>query len=217
MTIVHSTVTRSKPGRLHEAIAGAVEATKLFERLGAPDSRLLMAQIAGEQSGSGVFVTEFASGEQWGAFQDALYADPELLALAERYNAGDSPVVMESTSVGSVVDLGRSGSTATGAVVQSYISRPTPGAAAAMIDLTNAAFDFLEANGATNCRMMSLDSSGAMSGCMVASWELPSLKALGQLTDAWLSPAGRKIGERAGAADSGSTVVSSGIYVEVPL
>ena len=168
MTIVHSTVTRTKPGRLQDAIAGAVEAKKLFERIGAPDSRLLMAQIAGEQSGSGVFVTEFASGEEWGAFNDALYADTELQAFAERFDGDGSPVMMESTSVGSVVDLGRAGSTATGAVVQSYISRPTPGGSAAMLALANATFDFVEANGATNCRMMTLDSSGAMSGCVVA-------------------------------------------------
>jgi hypothetical protein len=217
MTIVQSTVTRSKPGRLQDAIAGAVEANKLFERIGAPDSRLLMAQIAGEQTGSGVFVTEFESGEAWGAFHDALYADAELQAFGDRFDGEGSPVVMESTSVGSVLDLGRRGSTARGRVVQSYISRPTPGGAAAMMDMTNAAFDFLEANGATNCRVMSLESSGLMSGCTVASWELESLKALGRITDAWASPAGQEIAQRAGSADAGSIVISSGIYAEVPL
>jgi hypothetical protein len=176
-----------------------------------------MAQIAGEQSGSGVFVTEFASGEEWGVFNDALYADTELQAFAERFEGDGSPVMMESTSVGSVVDLGRAGSTATGAVVQSYISRPTPGGSAAMLAMANATFDFVEANGATNCRMMTLDSSGAMSGCVVASWELESLKAVGRLFDAWSSPAGMEIGERAASADAGSTVISSGVYMEVPL
>lgn len=217
MTIVHTTVTRAKPGRLHDAIAAGVEANKLFERIGAPDSRLLMAQVAGEQTGSGVFVTEFASGEDWGAFTDALLGDTELQAFGDRFEGEGSPIVMESTSTGVVLDLGRSGSTAHGPVVQSYVTRPTSGGGAAMLELTNAAFDFLEANGATNCRVMLLQNAGLMTDCMVASWELESLKALGRLADAWMSPAGQKISERAASGDGGSTTISSGVYLEVPL
>jgi hypothetical protein len=217
MTIVHTTVTRAKPGRLHDAIAGGGEAKKLFERLGAPDSRLLMARVAGEQTGAGVFVTEFASGEEWGAFNDALYADPELLALADRFGGEDSPVTVESTSTASVVDLGRNGSTARGQVIQSYLSRPVPGHSSEMVGLAGAAFDFLEANGATNCRMMLLQNAGLMTGCLAASWEVDSVLALGRLADAWLTPEGQEIMQRAGSAEAGSTTISSGIYVEVPI
>jgi len=64
---------------------------------------------------------------------------------------------------------------------------------------------------------MTLDSSGAMSGGIVASWELENLKAVGRLFDAWSSPAGLELGELAASADAGSTVISSGVYLEVPL
>ena len=69
----------------------------------------------------------------------------------------------------------------------------------------------------SNCRVMTLDSSGAMSGGIVASWELENLKAVGRLFDAWSSPAGLELGELAASADAGSTVISSGVYLEVPL
>src|SRR5436305_5728204 len=127
MSIMQSTVTRAKPGRRHDAIAMALEASKLFERHGADDSRLLAAQIAGEVTGTHVFTTEFADGEAWGEFSDSLTADAELEALLDRVERDDSPVVMESMSVGNEIPLGRGGSTDRGPVVEVYVSRALPG------------------------------------------------------------------------------------------
>ena len=52
MSLVQTTVTQAKPGRRHDAIAIGIEASKLLERHGADDNRLLVAQMAGEQTGT---------------------------------------------------------------------------------------------------------------------------------------------------------------------
>src|SRR3954463_6050731 len=81
MTVIQTTVTRPKPGRRHDAVAIAVEAAKLLERHGGENNRLLLAQPAGEATGGHVFISEFESGEAWGAFTDSLFQDQELETL----------------------------------------------------------------------------------------------------------------------------------------
>ncbi len=218
MTVMQSTVTRSKPGRRHDAIALALEASKLLERHGASDSRFLVAQIAGEGTGTNVFTTEFDSGEAWGEFMDSLNADAELEALMNRVDRDDSPVVMQAMSVGTVIDLGRSGPTERGAYVEAYISRANPGRFTAALELGATVFDFVEACGATNCRLSQLSTSGSLTECLVASWELDSMKSLGRLGDTFGTDAeGQRIMEILMATDGPITPVASGIYTEIPL
>jgi hypothetical protein len=218
MTVMQTTVTRSKPGRRHDAIALALEASKLLERHGASDSRFLVAQIAGEGTGSNIFTTEFDNGEAWGEFNDSLNADAELEALMSRVDRDDSPVVMLSMSVGTTIDLGRSGSTERGAYIEAYISRANPGRFIAALELGATVFDFVERCGATNCRLSQLSSAGMLTECLVASWELDSMKSLGRLGDAFGTEAeGQRIMEILTASDGPITPVTSGIYSEIPL
>jgi hypothetical protein len=79
-------------------------------------------------------------------------------------------------------------------------------------------FDFVEANGATACQLIQLNSAGMLTECMVASWEFANMTALGKLGDAFgTDPAGQRIAEMVNGADSPITTVTSGIYVEIPL
>lgn len=218
MTLVQTSVSRPKPGRRMDGIALAVEASKLLERHGAADNRLLVADTAGEATGSYVFTTEFANSEAWGKLGDSLAADAELQALMDRIDGEGSPIVMESMSIGNEIPLGRNGSTDRGAVVDAYISRAIPGRFAAALELAVTVFDFVEAHGGTSCRLMQLSSAGTLTDCLVASWELESMTALGRLGDAYSSePAGQRIVEILTGADSPITPVTSGIYREVPL
>jgi len=218
MPIMQTTVTRAKPGRRHDAIAMGLEAAKLLERHGADDSRLLAAQIAGEVTGTHVFTTEFADGETWGEFNDSLAADAELEALMDRVERDDSPVVMESMSVGTEIPLGRDGSTERGTVVEAYISRALPGRFPAALELAVAVFDFVEARGARNCRLLQLNSAGAMTECLVASWELESMKDLGRLGDTFgTDPEGQQVMETLMGTSGPITTLSSGIYRVIPL
>jgi hypothetical protein len=218
MSIMQTTVTRAKPGRRHDAIAMAVEASKLLERHGADDSRLLAAQIAGEVTGTHVFTTEFADGEAWGEFNDSLAADAELEALMDRVDRDDSPVVMESMSVGNEIPLEREGSTDRGAVVEAYISRALPGRFTGALELAVAVFDFVETHGASNCRLLQLNSAGMLTECLVASWELATMKDVGRLGDMLgTDPDGQRIMETLTGANGPITTVSSGIYRVIPL
>jgi len=218
MSFMQSTVSRARPGRRHDAVAMALEAAKLLERHGAPDSRLLVATVAGEMTGTHVFTTEFDNGEAWGEFNDSLGADAELEALMDRATGADSPVELLSMSLGSVIPTGHDGPSARGEVVEAYISRCLPGRFDGALELANAAFDFVESRGGTNCRLMQLTNAGIMTDCLVASWELESTKAIGRLGDAYGSePEGQRVFEMLTASDAPVTPVSSGIYRVVEL
>ena len=218
MPLLQSTVTQAKPGRRHDAIAIGVEASKLLERHGASANRLLVAQMAGEVTGTHVFTTEFEDGEAWGECNDSLLADAELEALMTRVERDDSPVTLLSMSTAVEIPLGRSGPSGSGAVVEAYISRAVPGRFQGALELAVEVFDFIEDHGGSRCRLMQLNSAGAMTECLVASWELENMRALGRLGDAFGSePAGQHIAATLTAGDGPITTLSSGIYVEVPL
>jgi hypothetical protein len=215
---MQTTVTQAKAGRRHDAIAIGLEAAKLLERHGADDNRLLVAQMAGEVPGTQVFTTEFESGEAWGTFNDSLLADAELEALMTRVEGEDSPVTVLSMSIGNEIPLGRNGPSDRGAVVEAYISRAVPGRFEAALELATAVFGFIEAHGASRCRLMQLTSAGAMTDCLVASWELENMRAVGRLGDAFgTEPDGQRIAATLAASDGPITTISSGIYVDVPL
>ena len=176
MSLVQTTVTTAKPGRRHDAIAIALEASKLLERHGADDNRLLMAQMAGEVTNTHVFTTEFENGEAWGAFTDSLLGDAELEALMTRVERDDSPVVVLSSSIGNEIPLGRNGPADRGAVIEAYISRAIPGRFEGALELATDVFEFIEAHGGSRCRLMQLNSAGMMTECLVASWELENMR-----------------------------------------
>jgi len=218
MSLVQSTVTQAKPGRRHDAIAVGVEASKLLERHGAGDNRLLMAQMAGEQTGTNVFTTEFENGEAWGEFNDSLLADAELEALMTRVERDDSPVALVSMSIGNEIPLGRTGPSDRGPVVEAYVSRPLPGRFEGALALASEVFEFIESHGGSRCRLLQLNSAGSLTECLVASWELENMRALGRLGDAFGNePDGQRIAGMLTADDCPITTISSGIYVEVPL
>jgi hypothetical protein len=217
-SLVQTTVTKARPGRRHDAVALGIEAAKLLERHGAADSRLLAADVAGEQTGTHVFSTEFESGEVWGEFNDSLAADAELEALMNRVEGTDSPVDMVSMSLANDIPLGRDGPDDRGGVVEAYISRVVPGRFDGALELATTVFDFVEAHGASACRLMQLTSAGMLSDCLVATWELESMKALGRLGDAYgAAPEGHHILEVLSGANGPVTTVTSGIYRVIPL
>lgn len=218
MPLVQTTVTKARPGRRREAVALGLEAAKLLKRHGAPESRLLAADLAGEAVGTHVFTTEFEDGEAWGAFNDSLAADAELEALMDRVEAGDSPVDVVSMSVGNEIPLGRSGPADRGAVVEAYISRAIPGRFESALELAVDVFTFVEAHGGSACRLMQLSSAGMLTDCLVASWELPDMTTLGRLGDAYgTDPEGQRIFGMLTGASSPITPVTSGIYRVIPM
>jgi hypothetical protein len=138
--------------------------------------------------------------------------------LVDRVERQDSPVDTIAMSIVTEIPLGRNGSTRHGAVVEAYISRVLPGRFEGAVGLANTVFDFVEGQGATNCRLSQMTSAGSMTDCLVASWELENARAIGRLGDSYFNqPEGQRILEMLTAADGPVSPVSSGIYAEIPL
>ena len=213
MAMSLSSVVRPKPGRFDDSLGMIVEASKLLERHGSTDNRALVGGIAGEETGSIVFTSEFETGEQLGTTVDALLADAEYSAWVGRASAETGPSILLSRSIAAEIPLGRSGSTNRGSVVETYISRMIPGRLDAVLELTNAAFDFLEANGATNCRLLQLQNAGSLSEALVATWEFENLRAYGRAGDAMMTdPKGQAVMETLTSATNPITVVTTAVY-----
>ena len=197
MTVMQTTVTRSKPGRRHDAIALALEASKLLERHGAvrqpvprrPDRgrghRHPRVHHRVRQRGGVGRVQRLAQRRRRARGAD----EP---GRPRRQPGRDA----ESMSVGTTIHLGRSGPTERGRSSRRTSRGPIPGRFTAALELGATVFDFVERMGATNCRLSQLSSAGMLTECLVASWELESMKALGRLGDAFGT-------DRRGAADHG--------------
>jgi hypothetical protein len=208
-----TSVVRPKPGRVDDALGMIVEVAKLLERHGSGDNRALIGGIAGEETGAIAFTSEFATGEQLGATIDALLADSEYASWLGRAGAESGPSVLLSRSIASEIPLGRSGSTARGGVVEVYVSRMIPGRLDGVLELTNTAFDFLENNGATNCRLLQLQNAGSLNEALVATWEFENLRAYGRAGDAYMGdPKGQALMELLTSATTPITSISSGVY-----
>ena len=135
-----------------------------------------------------------------------------------RVESEDSPVTVLSMSIGNEIPLGRTGPSDRGPVVEAYISRVVPGRFEGALELAADVFDFIEAHGASRCRLLQLNSAGSMTECLVASWELENMRALGRLGDAFgEEPDGQRIAATLSASDGPITTISSGIYLDVPL
>jgi len=208
-----TSVVRPQPGRLDDALGMIVEVSKLLERHGSPDNRALLGGIAGEETGTIAFTSQFETGEQLGATIDELLADSEYSSWLARASGEASPATLLSRSVAIEIPLGRSGPTNRGSVVEVYLSRMIPGRLDAVLELTTAAFDFLESQGATNCRLMQLQNAGSLSEALVATWEFENMRAYGRAGDAFMTDAqGQAVMEMLSSSTNPITVVTTGVY-----
>jgi hypothetical protein len=218
MSVISVYSSRVNPGRQLDSIALASEAAKLIERHGGQQSRLIAAATAGEQIGGQIFFTEFDSMHAYGLFSDAMVRDPEVDALVGRISAADSPVVPLAQQLCAEIPLGRTSRAGRGAVLEAYLSRPLPGRFQASLDLARRSFDLFEAHGAVNARLLSLVHAGSQTGVTVAVWEFESFAAYGAAADAIASdPAGQAIVDEMGDETWPVTVLSSGLYMDIPL
>jgi hypothetical protein len=213
MAMSLTSVVRPKPGRIDDSLGMIVEAAKLLERHGSADNRVLVGGIAGEDTGTLAFTSEFRTGEQLGATIDDLLADDEYTSWLGRASAESAPSILLSRSIASEIPLGRSGPTDRGGVVEVYLSRMIPGRFDGVLELTGVAFDFLEANGATNCRLVQLQNAGTLNEALCATWEFENLRAYGRAGDAYMGdPKGQALLEMMTSATTPISMISSAVY-----
>jgi hypothetical protein len=156
---------------------------------------------------------EFDSAESYGRFVDELWGDPEFEALMARIMGPESAVTIVSRMLQTEVPLDRSGPAQHGAVVTAYIGRPEPGRFGDCCELARQVFSFVEARGASNCRLFQLDSAGARTGELMARWEFENMRAYGGTLDAWgTDPDGQSLAARLHGPDAPLTMTWSGLY-----
>jgi len=216
MTIISSSLARCRPGRRDDFMAIALEGMKLFERHGARHTRLFEAMTSGEHLGQFVLTNEFSTSEAYGVFLDELYSDAEFESFMKRVTDENSPLLLDSRSLATEIPLDRQGSNVHGSVIEVYVSRVVLGRFETACELTTRAFDFLERNGATNCRLTQLRDAGASTGALVATWEFPNMRTRGKADDAWMTDAsGKSVIDEVNSAAAPLHLISSGLYRDV--
>ena len=217
MTVIQSIIGRIQPGRFDEYLELNRQAIKIHERLGV-SARVFLAGPAGEASGLSSFSTEHANMDDYGRYADEVATDGELQSLVMHLRSEKTPVVIEQQSLASELPLGRTPKAGRGPVVEVHVSRPTPGRMEEVLSMGKRVCDFVEAHGALNARSFQLGYAGIGSGSLLSMWEFENLRAWGKASDAWNNdPEGQEIAMSTVAANPSTTLVFSGVYMEVPL
>jgi hypothetical protein len=217
MAVVLSYNSQIKPGRRLDAIALASEAAKLVERHGGGQSRLLLTEVAGEQISSGSFVIQFDTLAAYAAFADEAATDSEMQSLGDRAAGPESPVTPQAQIL--AADLpGSEASSARGSVAEVYIVRVNPGGLEAYLRSTQQWANLVQGHGALATRAMRIAHGGSQTDLYVSVAEYASHQAWAQATEAFVNSAeGQQLAAAIGTEKLPAQIVSSGLYVEVPL
>lgn len=217
MSVILSSMGRAKPGRYGDFISQATQASKLYQKLGTPPPRLMLAGLAGEAFGTWTFSVEFDDLDSFGAISDQYQADPEAQAFMVQLQEETNPSTLEQVNVCVEVPV-RESKGGRGSVVALYASKTNPGGLERGLELAVSSCDFAEAQGALDARIFNLIGSGSGSGTTVTMWEFDSVRAFAKVMDAFTTePAGQAIATAAAAADTPVIQLFEAVYNEIPI
>jgi hypothetical protein len=215
MTVMSVALGQPKPGRLEDVLEMSHSAKKLIERHGGKNIRTSTAVVSAAAFGSVVNTSEFDDLEAYGAFFDAIWADEELISLLGQIQGANSPYATFGANVITEIPLGRKRG-AKGAIIAAALSAPQPGRYQAAIELSNKAYDLVEASGARNCRLFSQLASGTLPDVLISAMEYDSMRAYGKAMSGLLSdPAGQALVDQVQSSDSPIKLLTTDVYREV--
>jgi hypothetical protein len=218
MTVVSSWNCRPKPGRQDAAIALLHEASKLIERHGGHEIRVLQAAVAGAATGSISMSCEFADLTAYGTFTDETARDVETATIVNRSAAVDSPITPESAGVWTEIPLDRRGGNGRGPVVAVYFTKAVPGRLNQALQLASDAFDLLEAGGGLRSRILQATMAGEQADMYVSVIEYESNRAFGAASDSLMaSPKGQKLMDTMNSKECPIVNLGSHLYTEIQL
>lgn len=208
---------RVKPGRYAAFVSQSAEASKLYQRLGAPPPRLMSAGFAGEAFGTWTFTVECDDLESLGALSDQFAADSDAQAFLLRLQEEASPTTLEQVSLGIEVPL-RESKGGRGSVAAVYVVKPHLGGLERTLELGGRVAAFAESQGAVNARTFSLLGAGSGAGLYLTIFEFDSLRTYARVIDSFSTePEGQAIAATSAGADAPNTIVFEGVYSEMPL
>jgi hypothetical protein len=218
MAISQAVISRVNPGRTLDAIALASSAAKLVERHGGHQIRLIATDVMGEQVGMLLFISEFDSLSEYGAFADAITADSEVQALVERASAPDSPVTLVAQQLAADVPGGRPPRAGRGNVIEVYLMRVEPGGHQRFIESSSRFRELVEGQGAVATRLVRILHGGSQTDLYASVAEYADHQSWGRATETWTaSPEGLQLESELNTGALPAQIVSSGLYVEVPI
>jgi hypothetical protein len=81
MAVIATATIQVKPDRWEEFVEQIRKANGMLEGYGAMNIRWLAGLVAGQQTGTIVISEEFDDFAAWGAFQDKVLADPQIVQM----------------------------------------------------------------------------------------------------------------------------------------
>lgn len=217
MSALLSASGQVKPGRYADFVSQSSEASKIWQRLGAKQTRLMTAGFAGEASGSWTFSAEFGDLDSLAVACDQSQTDSDQMAFMQRMQDSSSPVTVTNTVIASEVPI-RESKGGRGPIMTIWVSKPNPGGLERTLELGSRANAFAEANGAVNARLFSLLGAGSGTGMYIATWDFDSIRSYAKTMEAFTTePEGQAIAAAASATDAPSTLVFEAVYSEIPV
>jgi hypothetical protein len=215
--VSYATVSKPQPDRLEDAIELGRQAGKLIGRHG-PECRLLAADTAGELSGTFVFAVQFESVDKYAAQVEELDNDTEVRDLQITLTRSSSPIVSLGASISIEIPLPGKHKTGRGSILEVHFVKPALGRFEGAIQEADTAATLMEKAGAVNVQAFSMTYAGSQSGSLGLAIEWPSVKAQALAANIWATdPAGVALQTAMINGTSASTLLSSGLYREIPL
>jgi hypothetical protein len=208
---------RVKPGRFEDWRALAREGEKLSTRFGGRNLRALMPAAAGPQTPMCFASIDFASGADWGKFQDTTAREVESQVFTERmFGHLDSPADLLYTGIITEIPLSTE-STGTGPIMDVWLTQPRPGRYLDAIAFGDEIAPRVLQDGARCVHVYGSGPAGSESGRLTFVGEYADFESYGRSHDASSSPEWMEIMQRAMAADAPMDLVQHTLFSEVLL
>jgi len=215
--VSYASVSTVKPDRFGDATEVARQAAKLVGRHGA-EGRLLVAQLAGEQTGQLVFVAQLESVERAAVAIEAMNDDPELREFMDSLTRSMSPIVPVSSSMSIEIPLPGGLPQGRGNVVEVHITKPAPGRFEESIEEAGKAGALLARAGAVGMQAFQMSYAGLQTGLIGLAVEWSSTKSQILSASIWVAdPVGQALGSAMMNGTSAAQVLTSALYQEIPL
>jgi hypothetical protein len=144
--------------------------------------------------------------------------DGEIQSLLDQVSGPQSPVTPQAQILAADVTLGGPAPTEHGQVTEVYILRVRPGGLEAFLASTQRYRDLVEAHGSVGARLLTVVHGGSQTGLYVSTAEYADHQSWGRATDAWTTtPEGQALSADLASGAIPADIVTSGLYVEIPL
>jgi len=206
---------RVKPGRFEDWRSMSREGEKLVARHGGGNVRSFMPAAAGPETPLSYSTIDFANGEAWGKFQDASGHEIETQVFMDRmFGHLDSPAELLYSGLITEIPLDVD-STATGPVVEMWLTRPKPGRYLDAVAFGHDIAPLVMRDGARSVHLYVTGPAGTDSGSHAFTIEHADFASFGRMHDAGEKPEWAEVMARAMADDAPFTMMQHTVMSEV--